>query len=144
MSRLLLSESFLCCGELFLCCVETLHFLSQDGVDRCDVGAFVVELSGEGGELVPKDCYFTIKRLLVVNCSSKFFPKFGKFTVLGLDFTFSGTIVIFLTLESLFVLFQIGLFRIKFVFELAKLFSSFTDKFISTATVFNRVLPLKI
>lgn len=61
LSRLLLSESFLSCGEFFLRCVETLHLLSQDGVDRCDVGAFVVQLSGEGGKLVPKDCYLTIK-----------------------------------------------------------------------------------
>jgi hypothetical protein len=45
LSGLFFAESLLGGSEFLLCGIKTLHLFGQNGVDRCNVGAFVVQLS---------------------------------------------------------------------------------------------------
>jgi len=72
------------------------------------------------------------------------FSDLSQVTLLHLDLAFNLTVAFFLTIETALVLFELVLLAVEPVLGFTVLFSSRVDQLVTSTTVFNGVLPLKV
>ena len=141
---MLRSQSLLSRLILLLSSLETLHLLFEDFVDVGDGTTFVLELSGEGRQLIRQNGDLALGDFDFFIAALKRLSNLDKLALFGLDLTLSLLVGFLLALKASEVLLVLVLFALQPAFAVTVLDTSLVDELIAATTVFNRVLPLQV
>jgi hypothetical protein len=92
------------------------------------MGALVVQLCCECGQLVAQDLDFAVERLFLLGFLRELLPYLSEKPVLSLDVVLSRAVVLFLPLQPLLVLLELYFLRVKLFLEMAERLASVIDE----------------